>query len=192
MSATDVSIASNALLMLGKGPISSFTEVGDGALITSNLYAQLRDALLREHNWHCATKYVVLPPDAVAPPFDYTYAFSLPADWKRNVQVGQKGNPIEFRVVGNKIYADDNPLYLAYAFQNTVEATWDDLLVHAMSLKMKHAIAYAITKSATVRDDAKTELDDFLKKCRAVNGQDEPAQTLGDERLFNAGFTSGF
>lgn len=178
--------------MLGKGAISAFDEPGDGALITSNLYAQLRDQLLRSHTWACARKRVVLTPDAAVPAFDYTNQFSLPSDWMRNIQVGQKDDPSDFEVNGNKILCDDNPLYLVYGFQNNVEATWDDMLVHAMTLSMKHAIAYAVTKSAAVRADAKAELDAYLKIARAVNGQDEPAQTLGDEHLFAAGFATGF
>lgn len=190
--ATDVSIASNALLMLGKGPISSFSEAGDGATITSNLYAQLRDQLLRGYTWNCAKKRVTLTPDLAAPDFDYTYQYSLPSDWCRNIQVGLKDDSIDFEVMGTKILANDNPLYLVYGFQNTVEATWDDMLVMAMTLEMKAAIAYAITKSASVRDQALLERDNYLKQCRRVDSQDEPSQQLGDERLYNAGFSSGF
>jgi hypothetical protein len=47
--ATDVSICSNALLMLGDGPISDFTTVNDRTRLCANLFPQVRDAVLRSH-----------------------------------------------------------------------------------------------------------------------------------------------
>jgi hypothetical protein len=32
------------------------------------------------------------------------------------------------------------------------------------------------------------KLADYMKRARAADGQDDPAQTLGDERLLNARF----
>lgn len=191
--ATDVSISSNALLMLGSQPINAMDEVSDGAKLASNLYAQVRDQLLRDHTWNCAKKRVALAPDAATPEFDYSYKFALPFDWLRVIQVGQRGERTDYRIEGTFILCDDNPLYLVYVYKNTVEATWDSQLVHAMTLSMKAAMAYAVTKSTSVREDARQELKDFLKRSRSIDGQDEPSETLGDERLYNAGFnTAGY
>lgn len=191
--ATDVSISSNALLMLGSQPINAMDEVSDGAKLASNLYAQVRDQLLRDHTWNCAKKRVALAPDAATPEFDYSYKFALPSDWLRVIQIGQAGERTDYRIEGTFILCDDNPLYLVYVYKNTVESTWDSQLVHAMTLAMKAAMAYAITKSTSVREDARQELKDFLKRARSIDGQDEPGEMLGDERLYNAGFnTAGY
>src|SRR5690348_6919352 len=98
--ATDVSICSNALLMLGDSSIADFNEDNDRARLASNLFPQVRDAVLRLHPWNCAVKRTVLAPDATTPPevaIDWTYQFTLPDDWVRTLQVGAYGEEDDHR-----------------------------------------------------------------------------------------------
>lgn len=184
--ATAVSICSNASLMLGGGSINDFNEDNDRTKLASNLYPQVRDATLRSHPWNCAVKRVALAPSAVVPDFDYANQFVVPSDWLRTVQVGLYGREDDHRHEGRLILANVNPLYLRYIWRNEVEATWDALLVHAVSLLMKAAMAYPITKSASLAEAALNDALAFLKTCRAVDGQDDPPETLGDFRLLAA------
>src|SRR5438132_4347236 len=50
----DVTIASDALVMLGEAPIASFDDVSDAAAVMKRLYPQARDATLRSHPWNFA------------------------------------------------------------------------------------------------------------------------------------------
>ncbi len=186
--ATDVSICSNALLMLGDSSIADLTEENDRARLASNLFPQVRDAILRSHPWNCAVKRVALAPDVDAPIVDYTYQFTLPSDWLRTLQVGEYGYEVDHRSEGRKILADANPLYLRYVFQNTVIASWDTALVHGVSLMMKAAMAYPITKSQAVASSSMDDALAWLKNCRAIDGQDDPPETLGDFRLLASRF----
>ncbi|MEK9796979.1 MAG: hypothetical protein VW713_09580, partial [Alphaproteobacteria bacterium] len=86
-----VSICSNALLLLGDAPISSFDEDNDRTRLVANLYSAKRDRVLRAHPWNCATKREVLSPDATAPAFDWANRFLLPGDWLRTLSVGLAG-----------------------------------------------------------------------------------------------------
>jgi hypothetical protein len=188
MSATSVSICSNALLMLGAHTISSFEDGTDRSTLAANLYESTRDATLRSHPWNCATKRVVLAPDAEAPAFGYPAAFTLPADFLRVVQVGDDADDVDYKVEGGKILASGTVLNLRYIFRNEIEATWDPLLVKAMELQMAAAMAYPITMSAAKEQVQLEKLERFMKQARAADGQDDPAQQLGDERLLNARF----
>jgi hypothetical protein len=192
--ATAVSICSNALLMLGDKPISAIAppDPTDGGTLCANLYPQVRDWVLRQHTWNCAVKRVILAPDATAPAFDYAYQFSMPDDWLRTLQVGQIDQRTDYQQEGRKILCDEAVFYLVYVFQNTVEATYDSMLVHTMSVAMKAALAYPITKSAAVVANCMQELKEALKQARSVDGMDNPPDTLGDFRLFNAGFQSSW
>jgi hypothetical protein len=184
--ATDVSMCSNALLMLGAQPINDFNENNDRARLASNLYPNVRDWILRRHPWNCAVKRVALAPDATAPVFDYSYAFSIPDDWLKTLQVGYYGDEVDHRHEGRKILSNDNPLYLRYIFRNDVPATWDTSLVFVVTLAMCALMAYSITKSASL-EDTKTKL--FMNELRnagALDGQDDPAETLGDFRLLSS------
>lgn len=184
--ATDVSICSNACLMLGAGTINSFSDEGDRVTLAVNLYPQVRLAVLRSHPWNCATKRVILAPETTVPPFDYESQFALPDDWLRTLQVGERGLEIDHRHEGRKILADNDALMLRYIFANVNEGTWDPMLVHAASLLMKAAMAYPITKSASLATAALADAANYLKTCRAVDGQDDPPDTVGDFRLLAA------
>lgn len=182
--ATSVSVCSNASLMLGGGTINDLDENTDRAKIAKNLYPQIRDAVLRAHPWNCNVKRVLLAPDVTAPEFDYGMRFALPDDWARTLQVGYYGQEVDHRSEGRFILCDTNPLPLRYASLNTVEATWDTMLVHGVSLAMAAAMAYPITKSTSLGEAKLNELMIFMKSARAVDGQDDPAETLGDFRYF--------
>jgi len=189
--ATAVSICSNALLLLGAKSINDFTQPDDRTLLASNLYPDVRNAVLRMHPWNCAIKRVSLAPDLAVPIIDYNFQFSIPSDWLRTLQVGEAGMETDYRHEGRKFLADENPLYIRYIFLNDVESTWDAMLVEAMQLAMKAAMAYPITMSQAVSTTATGELIAFLKRCRAVDGSDVPPLTLGDFRLLNSRFSSG-
>lgn len=200
--ATDVSICSNALLMLGDNAISSLaptdpTQATDAVTLCANLYPQVREWVLRKHSWNCAVKRVVLSPDVLTPVeqanvFDYTYRFSIPDDWLRTLQVGQKDQGVDYQMEGRKFLCDEAVFYLVYVFNNKVESTFDSLLVEVLTMYMKAALAYPITKSTSMRDSCLLELERVLKMARSVDGLDNPPDTLGDFRLFSAGFMSSF
>lgn len=186
--ATGVSICSNALLMLGAKTINDFSEPVDRAKIAANLYPTVRADLLRTHPWNCTIKRALLAPDATPPAFGYANQFELPADFLRVLDVGQAGQQIDYLVEGRHILANATSLELRYVYLNEVENAWDASLVALMTLAMAAAMAYAITQSAAVRDSLKQELEMAKKVARAVDGQEDPPQTLGDERLYASRF----
>lgn len=190
MSATQVSICSNALLMLGAQTISAIDEAVDRARIASNLYDSTRDSLLRSHPWNCAVKRVVLAPDTAAPGFDYDAQFTLPADCLRVLQVGEEGYEVDYKVESGKILCSGTSLALRYIWKNTTESTWDAMLVEAMQYAMAAAMAYPITASASMADLMARKYEMFMKRCRAVDGQEDPPQTLGDFPLLQSRFGS--
>jgi hypothetical protein len=79
------------------------------------------------------------------------FQFSVPDDWLRTLRVGAQGQEDDHQSEGRKILSDANPLYLRYIFRNVTVASWDTMLVHGVSLLMKAALAYPITKSTRSR-----------------------------------------
>lgn len=186
--ATGVSICSNALLMLGAQTINDFNEPVDRAKIAANLYPTIRDDLLRTHPWNCTIKRALLAPDATPPAFGYTNQFELPADFLRVLEVGQAGMQIDYLIEGRSILADATSVELRYVYLNPVENTWDASLVALLTLAMAAAMAYPITQSAALQANMEQKLSMAKKVARAVDGQEDPPQTLGDERLYGARF----
>lgn len=190
---SSVSICSNALLLLGDKPISSLDEENDRARLASNLYPMARDATLRMHPWNCAKKRVLMAPLSNPPAFGWGYQFQLPADWLRIVQVGNQmfgaDEKMNFAVEGQVLLSNANSVPLIYIYKNYVEATWDGMLIEAMTIAMAAAMAYGITKSTSLQGTYEAKLQAFLKTTRAVNGQDNPPETLGDFPLLDARLT---
>ncbi len=184
--ATSVSICSNALLMLGAQTINDLNEDTDRARLAANLYPQVQAEMLRAHPWNCAVKRVILAPDEEAPAFDYSYQFTVPSDWVRNLSVGDYGSEIDYRSEGRKILADTDTLKLRYIFDNQHEETWDAALIHVTTLAMAARMAYAITQSASLEELRMADLQRALQRARAIDGQDDPPETLGDFRLLSS------
>lgn len=188
MTTSAVSICSNALIDVGSKTIASFDESSDRATVVANRWESVRDAVLRSHPWNCAVKRVILAPEVGTPAFDYSYAFALPGDWLRTLQVGEYGEELDYRTESGQILADVTALRLRYIWKNTEPASWDSMLVEAMTKAMASAIAYPITQSTSLAQLKEQEFRDFMKQTRAVDGQDDPPEQLGDTRLFNARF----
>lgn len=191
MAATEVSICSNALLMLGGQPINDLNENNDRARLASNLYPAVRNYVLRRHPWNCAVKRVALAPDTSTPAFDWAFQYTLPPDFMRMLSVGESGCEIDFKIESEKLLCDDNPALLRYVWRNENPGTWDDMLVWAMTVSMKAVMAYPITQSASLEQLVEDALEDVLKQARAVDGQDEPPETVGDSPLFAARLGGG-
>lgn len=192
--ATGVSICSNALLMLGAQTINDFADQNnlDRAKLCANLYPFQRDSILRAHPWNCCIKRVVLAPNAEAPPFGYRAAFELPADCLRVLEVGSGGYQIDYLVEGRAIQANAMALELRYVFQNTVESTWDSHLVDLLTMAMAAVLAYPITQSTSEHDSREAKLMQATRQAKAVDGQEDPPQTLGNEHLLASRFGNGW
>lgn len=187
--ASDVSICSNALQMLGAKSISSFEENRDHAKLCANLYPTVRDDVLRLHPWNCATKRTILAPHQSKPAFDFANQFQLPGDWLRTLQVGYKGDTIQYRSEGMRLLADVSVLPLVYCFRNEDENTWSANLIHVMELAMAAKIAYAVTSSTSVRDSMRDEFIRELKVAKAIDGQDDPPEEFEEGSFLESRFS---
>jgi hypothetical protein len=99
---------------------------------------------------------------------------------------------VPYKIESGKLLSDDNPCYLRYIWRNENPATWDDMLVWGMTMSMKAVMAYPITQSASLEQLVDAALKDVLKQARAVDGQDDPPQQLGDSPLLNSRFGTGW
>lgn len=181
--ATEVSICSNALVSIGDKPIASFAENTDRALAASNLWASIRDSVLRSHPWNFCVKRVTVQPDSDTPDFDFSYQFTLPADWLRTLSVGEYGNEVDYRTESGKILCDEAELKLRYIYKNTNPALWDVMLVEAMTVKMAASLAIPVMHDVAIKQEKEREFMQLLKQARAVDGMDDPPQEFGRSNL---------
>lgn len=180
--ATAVSICSNALLMLGASPISSFDGSDDKARLASNLYPGQRDATLRAHTWNCCVKRVQLAPLSGVSTYGWQNAFQMPGDWVRTMRVGGSGNFVaDFRQQQRTLLANATVVNLRYVFRNTNEGSWDDLLVDVLTKRMAWAMCYAVTKSTSLRDTLGQEFRLALQQAKSIDSMEEPGEMVAED-----------
>jgi hypothetical protein len=191
MAVSAVSICSNALLMVGAKTINSLDDdTSDRGRLVANLYPFVRDYLLTSHPWNCCRKRALLNPDATAPAFDWSYAYTLPADFARMGSIGQDdAGVVDYVIENGKLLCDQTPLYLKYLYLNQNEATWSPLMVMACTMMMRAIVAYPITSSTSLEQLLEQVLQPYLKQARAVDSQDTPPETMGDFPLLQSRFT---
>jgi len=67
--------------------ITSLTDGSNNANAAIDVYTQVRDDLLRSHNWNFATRRRKLAQTSTDPTFEFDHAYVLPSDWLRTVSV---------------------------------------------------------------------------------------------------------
>lgn len=191
MAATNIEICSNALVLIGDKPISTFaSDQGPRADVASNLFNNIRDATLRMHPWNSSRKRVSLAPLADAPAFEWSYQMQLPADFIRLVSIGETGENIFYEIEDGKILTDETEIKLKYIYRNEVVSSYDALLTQALIAHCAWAFAYPLAKSQALRDGMEKYLQQTLQQARTINGQEKLSETLGDEGLFRSRFTT--
>ena len=190
MTATAVSICSNALLMNGAQTINALDDSSDRARQCANLYPTVRDYVLSTHPWNCCIKRVTLSPDTDVPAFDWSAQFTLPSDFLRILATGDDGFEVEYMLEGGKVLMNQDVLHLRYVAQNTNESTWTPLLVMAVTMAMRQVLAYPITQSTSLEQLIDQAIEPLLKRARTIDAQDQPPQTLGDFRLLQSRFSN--
>lgn len=177
--ATDLEICSKALILLGAAPIASLAEKTKAAQVCNNIYPLAMRAILRCHVWNCAIKRVALAPLVGTPVGgEWTYHFAKPGDLLRLLDVGTYGQD-EYTFEGNRILTNEPSLIIRYVAEVT-EGAFDSLLTDLMVARMAADMAYPITKSASVAQVKQAEYERALKLAKAIDGQENPPEQLGD------------
>ena len=85
--ADPTSITNLALAKLGISPIMALTDDSKQAQFANRFYSQTRDEVLSGHRWNFAMRRVTLNRLATGPVFEWEFAYQLPVDCLRVVQL---------------------------------------------------------------------------------------------------------
>jgi len=155
---TDLSICSDALIMLGAAPISSFTEGTDAAQACDRLYPDLRDALLARYPWSWTYKKTSLGRLATAPINEFKYAYQLPGNILSGVQAvfetsASNQDPINdgWEIYGDQLYTDLETVYIDYQ-ESVAESKMPVYFVHLLRNAFAGELGMIITDQASKAD----------------------------------------
>ncbi len=154
---TSLSICSDALIMLGAQPLTSFADGSDAAQACDRLYPDLRDTIISKYPFSWSYQKVQLARLAAAPINEWAYAYQLPGDMISGVRAlfntsdtGARPLRQGWEIYGDQVYTDEETVYIDY--QTSVDETkmpyyFVHLLRHAMAGELGMVITDQITKA---------------------------------------------
>jgi hypothetical protein len=150
--ADETSICNLALGKLGIDPIMALSDASKPAQYCKRFYADTRDEVISSHRWNFAMARATLNRLAAAPAFEWAYAYQLPDDCLRVVQLNgydvtdRKG---EFSIEGRTMLTDATTAQVRYISRVTDGTLWPALFVDALATKIAAKIAAPLTGSRT-------------------------------------------
>lgn len=146
--ATDISMSSNALLLLGHNTINSFTEAGAGARAASNMYQVVYDDAITSYPWRFAIKKVTLSKLAAAPLNEWSNAFQLPGDVLLTYRTFPRSI---FEIYEDKLYSNLETIEIDYWF-SPEEPTLPPFFVKYMQYLLAAEFAISVTDNRSLAE----------------------------------------
>lgn len=170
--ATDIDMASNALILIGDEPISSFTEPGAGATAAANLYPDTYARVLSMHPWTFALKEQVLSQLTAKPDqlVNYSFAYQVPSDHIRTWAILPHS---DYVVVGDLIYSNENRLLMRYV-HNVDETQLPPHVVKTVEYSLASDFAQLITENTSKSQYYEAKFKDQLASAMAIDSQGHP------------------
>ena len=138
--ASEVSIANEALLLLGANTITSFDDDDSNAVLVDRFYHTERDAILRSHRWNCAIETANLASLSTTPIIDWKYQFTLPVDpyCLRVLDVRTVTGDIylDFAIQGRKLLTEESAVDITYVKRVEDPSSFDALLYQTIVFRL--------------------------------------------------------
>lgn len=164
MITTTTEVCNLALARLGARRIANYeSDTSTEAKACRLHFDQVRDGLLRRHQWDFATTSKALSQLEDAPLSEYAVAWQLPADCERIIRIssGDAMAPVKaFARRGRHLLTEDLASCELVYVSNAVEiADWDSLFIEAVALKLAARIAGDVTQNPTLAAECNSELE---------------------------------
>ena len=143
--ASKVDICNLALVALGQTTIMSIDQKAPRAEKCAAIFDMVRDIELSSHNWKFATKYQTLAQSSTDPSFTYDNSFQLPSDYLKLVSLDSSS--IEYKIVGDKLYTNEDEIGLIYIFRETDTANFSSEFIDLLAARIARDLAWSITNN---------------------------------------------
>lgn len=172
---TKISIASNALVLIGHEPISSFEDGTTGAVLASALYDTSYSYLLEKHRWRFATKQAQLAKTTDTPlGYKYNNAFQLPID----ILYLQLVHRIrDYEIFDDKLYTNHNEVIIDYTFKPK-EDKLPAYFIKMFEFYLASQFAVPITDNSSKAQFYSVAYDDARRKATNLDSSQRPNQPI--------------
>lgn len=192
MSDIAVSICSNALLMLGAGSITSFTEGTEKAMVAGELYPGVLETLIASYPWRFSMKKMQLARETAVPVNEYQHQFTLPSDSLILRACYTSGTPgavpfREYEVFGNVIACNALELWAEYQFRPD-EARFPAYFKQALQVSLAAVMAKPITEETEIAELWASVAESITANARRIDARQQPPQRIRQFPLVDARF----
>jgi len=189
---TKLSICSDALIMLGAAPLSSFSDGTDEAQVADRLYDDLRDTLLMQYPYSWTVRKVQLARLADTPINEWKYKYSLPGDILGNPRAVFPSNAVaerpvrDFEIYAGGLYTSLETVYIDYQYRPD-PAQFPPYFVRLLRTALAAEFAEPITDQITKADyfhakafgnPGENMRGGLVRVAINIDGADRPAQTI--------------
>lgn len=153
-------ICNMALARIGQQPINDINDDSPVARACLSLYEDTVREVARSHPWNCLKARADLAQNATAPEFGWAYAYTMPTDCVRVIDVNGYDpiyTPAIYEINGRDILTDDDECKMTYIRYNEDPTGFDSLLVRSIVTLLASYLAGRIAqddaRSMTLREE---------------------------------------
>lgn len=191
--ASQVDVCNYALTLVGEQPITSLLDNTPRARALNAIYNTERQAELTSYFWNFAIQRAQLATLTTAPLYQFKYAYQLPANFMKLIDVGDQYPSID---LSDYIGSDDSqwavegstlccnyasPLWLRYTADMTDEGAWDAAFVRAFACKLMVSVAEMLTQNTAKRQMAATLYKDAINMALRADAMQLPPKKPNDD-----------
>jgi hypothetical protein len=194
---TSLSICSDALVMLGAKPISSFDEGTDEASISDRLYGDIKNQALMLYPWSFSFQKTSIARLVTTPVNEYQYEYQLPGDRIGSPRAVYDTDATsvyprkEYRIMGSKLLTDYETVYIDYQY-SVPEYELPSYFVQLLKYMMTWHLALPITdqteksqywQSVAVGTPGENGRGGYLRQAMNIDGVNQPTNAINDFSL---------
>lgn len=180
---SETDFLNDALGQIGASRITGIDDGTENANHCKTFWPPLRRALLRSHHWNFAEARAALAQDAVAPAFEFNFAYTLPANLLKvkeynGTDLDTTGSDLTwiaslFKIEGRKLLTNDATVLIVYIQDVSDPNIWDPLFYQAAASRLASKLADAIPKDNKLAQNKRTESDLVdMPTALSVDGQE--------------------
>lgn len=184
--ASETDICNFALSELGESQITVIGEDSKAGRLCKLVFADTRDAVLREHPWNFAIKRARLPKLSESPTFEIENQFQLPSDCIRVVRTDDDYD--KFKVEGGSLLSNNDVVNIEYIARIEDTTMFDSLFIEALSVRIAAKLAYNLSDNNTLTQLLEQKYRARVKQARSMDGQEGIPRPIEADEWLNSRF----
>jgi hypothetical protein len=190
-------VCSDALLLLGARPISSFNEGTDSSNLCDRLYPDIKRTSLQMYPWSFSFKKVQLARTINTPVNQYKYEYQLPSDMLGAVRRAFSSNAVgvgsftDWTIQGDKLLTNAESIFIDYQFsvnEDKMPSYFIQFLKYMMAWHLSGPISDQVEKTqywqtVAVGSPGENNRGGFFRTATSMDGQGQTSSSFEDFSL---------